>query len=571
MAVLEDFEDGALGWSDNKTTTGSAAFTRFLGRFAQQQETSKTYIVDEAAQEVVITFDVYEIDSWDGEAFRVSVNGEEVFAKPLRNSFTDSSESGIRNAVQWRILPTTDGTADLGFGNGARFDGQWYTDQKFFVELRIANPGDRITIGFSSDLDGRAADDEAFGIDNLHSNQLYDPAAPTSDTALTIQRPWKIGVGTWEIGRFGGALNDVEEAGLGWYYNWRTSPLNDASPSTAPALGFVPMVWSDEFVTVERLDDIVASGAYALLTFNEPDLASQANMSVKEALDLWPQLMATGLRLSSPAPTNQNALGDNSWLGQFMSGVEERGYSVDFIAVHYYSENADIGAFRSFLEAIYEAYDRPVWVTEWALVDWDNPDRFSQETISTFARDAILMMDDLDYVERNAWFGAYEGGDGWYLNTALFDSGGRPTQIGDLFGDLANPDSVAKAFVDRVYNAAYGREPDDAGLDFWSDVLIDREPGKLEEADRAFLASFFLSAAEFVERYGSDPSDAEYVDAMYRNVLDRNADAAGLSFWIGQMERGLGYEDILVYFADSQENVEQATLTDASDAWIFGG
>ena len=38
-----------------------------------------------------------------------------------------------------------------------------------------------------------------------------------------------------------------------------------------------------------------------LLGFNEPDLAEQANMTVEKALELWPRLEATGMRLGSPA------------------------------------------------------------------------------------------------------------------------------------------------------------------------------------------------------------------------------------------------------------------------------
>ncbi len=38
-----------------------------------------------------------------------------------------------------------------------------------------------------------------------------------------------------------------------------------------------------------------------LLGFNEPDMSSQSNMTVSDALRLWPRLMATGMRLGSPA------------------------------------------------------------------------------------------------------------------------------------------------------------------------------------------------------------------------------------------------------------------------------
>jgi hypothetical protein len=48
------------------------------------------------------------------------------------------------------------------------------------------------------------------------------------------------------------------------------------------------------------LSAATASGK-TILGFNEPDLAGQANMTVGQALDLWPRLQATGRRLGSPA------------------------------------------------------------------------------------------------------------------------------------------------------------------------------------------------------------------------------------------------------------------------------
>lgn len=251
---------------------------------------------------------------------------------------------------------------------------------------------------------------------------------------LQIDNIDKIGIGTWDFDAQGTALADVEEMNFGWYYNWRYDPLWDSrGGANSLSSKFVPTIWGRNEVDPALLDQIAKSSADALLGFNEPDNKSQADMSVEEALALWPELMATGLRLGSPAPTTEEAVGENSWLGQFMAGAEKLGYRVDFMAVHYYSDDLDVTAFKAYLEGLHEAYGRPIWVTEWALVDWENPDRFTQEEISSFALEAIHMMDDLAFVERHAWFGAYSGGDGWHINTELFDSAGQLTAIGDVF------------------------------------------------------------------------------------------------------------------------------------------
>lgn len=87
------------------------------------------------------------------------------------------------------------------------------------------------------------------------------------------------------------------------------------------------MIWGAASVDRAELDRARQAGS-TLLGFNEPDFDSQANMSVEQALDLWPQLQATGLRLGSPAPA-VDAAEPGGWLDRFLSGARDRGYRVD--------------------------------------------------------------------------------------------------------------------------------------------------------------------------------------------------------------------------------------------------
>ena len=63
--------------------------------------------------------------------------------------------------------------------------------------------------------------------------------------------------------------------------------------------------------------------ADTLLTFNEPDQAGQANMSVSDALAAWPQLEATGMRLGAPA-VSYGGDTPGGWLDQFMTGAKQK-------------------------------------------------------------------------------------------------------------------------------------------------------------------------------------------------------------------------------------------------------
>lgn len=265
-----------------------------------------------------------------------------------------------------------------------------------------------------------------------------------------IENPGKIGIGTWDADKLGSAIEHVEDLGFGWYYNWRSSGLWNASPSSSHAASFIPMIWDERNVTSATLAAIASSQADALLAFNEPNKQSQADMTVAQAIALWPDLMATGKRLGSPAVTTAQTLGSGTWLDQFMSAIETKDYRVDFIAVHYYSDDLDVAAFKSFLEAVHAKYGRPIWVTEWAAIDWTNPGRFTAQEIAEFAREATLMLDDLAFVERHAWFSAYD--DGSQLHTEIIDASGNLTEVGRVFADLVGLTGTADAFTGTNQN-----------------------------------------------------------------------------------------------------------------------
>jgi hypothetical protein len=278
----------------------------------------------------------------------------------------------------------------------------------------------------------------ALATDGMDSPMDASASAVPAVTAESIARPAKVGIGTWEVRGhpLGTSAANVAQLDLGWYYNWSLDPLVSRSKQGTGGADFVPMFKEATDVTPDNRRDVRDSDAKYVLGFNEPDNSSQADMTVSQALKLWPKLMSTGKLLGSPAPTTNEALGEDSWLGRFMARAEKKDLDVDFIAVHYYSASDDIATFKRFLKDVHEQYDRPVWVTEWALVDWNDHDRFSQDQLAEFAHDAIQMMDNLGFVKRHAWFAAYTGGDGYHINTELFDEQNTLTTIGQTFQDL---------------------------------------------------------------------------------------------------------------------------------------
>ncbi|MAZ21119.1 glycosyl hydrolase [Roseovarius sp.] len=254
----------------------------------------------------------------------------------------------------------------------------------------------------------------------------------------------KAGVGAWENSRHT-MLDWIEQSpGLGWYYNWRADQLY-APGRRSRQVEFVPMIHSAKDVG----KPIRASGPVrALLGFNEPDGRSgkhQAGLSVERAVALWPRLMAKGVRLGSPATTQDGTLGPGSWQRRFMDQVEARGLRVDFMAVHYYSRDGDVGKFRRWLQAVHREYRRPIWVTEFALIDWSRPGSVSYGQSADFAQAAIEMMEGLPFVERHAWFAANP-----------YPWKGTVPQI-NLVSDDLSPTPTGKRF-DKVVGRLGGRQ-----------------------------------------------------------------------------------------------------------------
>ncbi len=246
------------------------------------------------------------------------------------------------------------------------------------------------------------------------------------------------GVAAWENPKFTMLEWIEDQSGLGWYYNWRADQMWHAGGQRR-TVEFVPMIHS----AADIKKPIQSSRRpRALLGFNEPDGSTgnhQAGMSVAKAVALWPQLEARGLRLGSPATTQDGTLGRNSWQRQFMNEVQARGLRVDFMAVHYYSSNGDVAAFRNWLIAVHREYRRPIWVTEFAYIDWNRPRGATFAANAAFAKNAIAMMDTLPFVERHAWFAANPypwRGRAPQIN--LVDNNLRSTPIGVAFSQALN-------------------------------------------------------------------------------------------------------------------------------------
>ena len=127
------------------------------------------------------------------------------------------------------------------------------------------------------------------------------------------------------------------------------------------------------------------------------------------------------------------------------------------------------------------------------------------------------------------------------LNTTVEDFGNN---VFDTSVMIDSQKEMAEEFVTRCYHYALGREGDKAGLNIWTEALLN-EKSSPEQVVNAFL---FSPEAEKLNR-----TDSDYIERLYHLCLDRDADSEGLNYWVGAMENGMTREQIAEAFSSSAE------------------
>lgn len=128
-------------------------------------------------------------------------------------------------------------------------------------------------------------------------------------------------------------------------------------------------------------------------------------------------------------------------------------------------------------------------------------------------------------------------------------------------GTLALDTSGNAGQAYRIYQAAFDRTPDAGGLSFW----IKSMDGGRSLND---VATGFVNSAEFASVYGSAPSNSQFVDKLYHNVLGRDGEAGGIAYWNGRLDSGVSKAEVLAGFSESAENVTGVSAKVADGIWF---
>lgn len=196
-----------------------------------------------------------------------------------------------------------------------------------------------------------------------------------------------------------GKANGVrEDLNLSCYYDWSAGGKSTVDMEYTPIRQNLGWPGWDEINGKQNVTH--------LLGCNEPDRPDQANASVDQVMQMWPEMLKSGLRLGSPATSSVYA----GWNRDFFQKLDKVGYRCDFTAVHIYEPFSGAGLVGRVNDMSNRANGRPVWITEWNNgANWTGeswPDANRKLTPKNaqkqleFMQNALSTLNNLNKIER---------------------------------------------------------------------------------------------------------------------------------------------------------------------------
>ncbi|KAG8930169.1 hypothetical protein FRC02_004561 [Tulasnella sp. 418] len=215
-----------------------------------------------------------------------------------------------------------------------------------------------------------------------------------------------------------------ENSAVSWSYSW--SPWNPNPKGRK--IEFCPMMWGakqeeDWWKTFEK-----NKKAKCVLGMNEPDRHDQGAIDPWAAAALWKRtvekLPPTARRVS-PAPAGGEE--GFAWLHNFIKACD--GCQIDAIGAHIYT--TDIEAFKTYLTRVHNEYGRPVWVTEWACMNFaKGQGSCTRDQAFAFNGAAIDWMNSQWWIEKFAAFGSLRDMYNVDQDDRLMTADGKITDLG---------------------------------------------------------------------------------------------------------------------------------------------
>ena len=110
--------------------------------------------------------------------------------------------------------------------------------------------------------------------------------------------------------------------------------------------------------------------------------------------------------------------------------------------------------------------------------------------------------------------------------------------------DLNSNERMISEFVVRLYQSAFDRIPDEEGHIYWIEKL------RSQEKTGAQIVFDFLNSQEMRNK---NLSDLNYLNILYKTLMDRTADSSGINFWLDCLRNGCSKTGVLRQFTLSSE------------------
>ncbi|KAM0155209.1 hypothetical protein ACHAQE_003706 [Botrytis cinerea] len=207
---------------------------------------------------------------------------------------------------------------------------------------------------------------------------------------------------------------------VAWAYNWGSS----SDGLSASGIEFVPLLWGLKSTFTgawsAAASSAISSGSTHLMSFNEPDLSTQANIGASDAAagyKTYMQPFAGKAKLGAPAVTNGASPMGLTWLKSFLSSCSD--CTIDFVCIHWYDSASNVAYFKQYVQDAYTAGgNRPLWITEFQASG-------STDEQNAFMKEVLPWLDASTMVDRYAWFMADTAAGGLMSSTSALSTLGN--------------------------------------------------------------------------------------------------------------------------------------------------
>ncbi len=222
------------------------------------------------------------------------------------------------------------------------------------------------------------------------------PEGLSNTVSLVVVRQWR-----WTSKKgWRGSIEDTERFTCGSFYDYNNVAYSSLDYE------YVPMRYGQYWNGLSNFNDKWNS-THALF-LNEPgNTADGGYTPMADAIALYPGMLASGLRVGTPACTDGNL----SWLYEFMDEVEAQGHRIDFVAWHFYRAGYTAQGLYNTLKDVHDRTGRPLWITEFNNgCNWTYSGNVpTAETNGDVIESFVQMLDTTSFVERYfVWDGCNE-------------------------------------------------------------------------------------------------------------------------------------------------------------------